>query len=172
MLYYVGTAPATQGRPDYPSDFAPPLQVPRAPVVSGPQDTSLLLTIPLDGNPLTAQYALWCENLGKWVRADGSLGDTPVWRTAATWGSRDGDRSSPQRHALIQRARTPRGQQRRDDQRPAGVARHHARRRQPVQRGLISITGEKEGIHGSLVPAHRRHCLCSSSPCRARCGAP
>jgi hypothetical protein len=87
VWYYAGSAPTRAPRPDYPSEFTPPLQVPRAPVVSGPQDTSLLLTIPLDGNPLTAQYALWCENLGKWVRADGSLGDTPVWRTAATWGA-------------------------------------------------------------------------------------
>lgn len=87
VRYYVATAPAAVPQPDFRDGFTPPLQVPRAPVVGGAQTNSLTVSVPGDTNPGATAYALRVVNLGQWVQADGTLGASPVWRTAAQWGT-------------------------------------------------------------------------------------
>ena len=41
----------------------------------------------IDGNPAHTLYAMECTTLGAWVQADGSLGGSPLYQTAAAWGS-------------------------------------------------------------------------------------
>jgi len=40
-----------------------------------------------DGNPGQTVYALKCTTLGQWVQAQGSLGASPLFKTAADWGT-------------------------------------------------------------------------------------
>ena len=40
-----------------------------------------------DGNPEHTVYAIKCTNLGLWVQTGGTLGNTPLYRTAAAWGA-------------------------------------------------------------------------------------
>jgi hypothetical protein len=40
-----------------------------------------------DGNPAETVYAIECTTLEKWVQADGNLGASPLFQTAAAWGS-------------------------------------------------------------------------------------
>ncbi len=61
---------------------------PLAPVVNNPTGTTLDTAIGTgDGNPPYTEYALYCATAGLWVRADGTLGASSVWQTAAAWGT-------------------------------------------------------------------------------------
>ena len=61
---------------------------PSATTVNNPQLTSLDVALnATDGNPATTQYAIQETTGVKYVQADGSLGATEVWQTAATWGT-------------------------------------------------------------------------------------
>lgn len=42
-----------------------------------------------DGNPAQTVYAIQCITLGQWLQAGGSLGASPLFQTAAAWGSID-----------------------------------------------------------------------------------
>jgi|GEM_PF-2255554 len=45
---------------------------------------------PNDGNPPETLYAILESQSGKYVQADGSLGDEPVWQTYEQWGAVEG----------------------------------------------------------------------------------
>lgn len=62
--------------------------IPVAPFVGNPTVTTLSVTIGTgDGNSTPTEYAIYCPSVVQWVQADGSLGVSPVWRTAAAWGA-------------------------------------------------------------------------------------
>jgi hypothetical protein len=64
--------------------------IPNAPVVSNPQTNSLDVTIDSNaqnGNGSTIQYAIQETTTSNYVQANGTLGVSPVWQTAATWGT-------------------------------------------------------------------------------------
>ncbi len=62
---------------------------PGAPVVNNPQLTTLDVTVNSsteNGNPSVTVYAIQ-ETGGQYIQANGTLGATAVWQTAATWGT-------------------------------------------------------------------------------------
>ena len=62
---------------------------PTTPTVATPATTSLNVSITSgDGNPAITQYAIYETSTNQFVQADGSLGATPVWQTASTWGTK------------------------------------------------------------------------------------
>lgn len=61
---------------------------PAVPVVGNPTGSSLDVAVGAgDGNPEHTEYALYSPTSDRWVGADNTLGETPVWRTAADWGT-------------------------------------------------------------------------------------
>ena len=61
---------------------------PVAPVLGGATARSLTVSIGAgDGNPAGTEYLVRCQTTGQWVQADGTLGSSQVWRTAADWGT-------------------------------------------------------------------------------------
>ena len=62
--------------------------VPTAPSLSNPSAHSMCVAIGGgDGNPANTQYATYCVTTSQYVKADGTMGAAPVWRTAAEWGT-------------------------------------------------------------------------------------
>lgn len=83
--------------------------VPVAPTVANPTQTTLDVTLNADGNPAYTLYALEIlPGVGgnTWVQADGSLGAAAAYQTAATWGTTTVTGLTPsttyQVHALAQ----------------------------------------------------------------------
>lgn len=68
------------------SSFTTLAATPSAPTVSNPTVSSLTVSINENGNGAAAEYAIRV-NGAQFVQADGSLGGSAVWQTAATWGS-------------------------------------------------------------------------------------
>jgi len=61
---------------------------PAAPTVGNPTTTSLAVTIGAgDGNPVATLYAIKETTTGDYVQANGSLGASAVFQTAAVWGT-------------------------------------------------------------------------------------
>ena len=61
---------------------------PLAPLVTNATPTTLDVAIDTgDGNPGNTEYAVRHVGSGLWVQADGTLGATPAWQTAAAWGA-------------------------------------------------------------------------------------
>ncbi|MFT3909040.1 MAG: lamin tail domain-containing protein [Ferruginibacter sp.] len=60
---------------------------PGAPTVASPTSSSLDVTVTLNGNPVSTQYAIQ-ETGGNYVQTDGSLAASLVWQTASTWGTK------------------------------------------------------------------------------------
>ena len=62
--------------------------MPVAPVVGGPTAGSLTVAVgPGDGNSDATTYALGVINLDQYVQANGSVAASPVFQTAAAWGT-------------------------------------------------------------------------------------
>jgi len=61
--------------------------VPGSPIVDGATFSTLNVTINQNGNPSTTTYAIFESNSGNFVQLDGSLDATPVWQSAAAWGT-------------------------------------------------------------------------------------
>ncbi|HMP72172.1 MAG TPA: fibronectin type III domain-containing protein [Kiritimatiellia bacterium] len=87
LIYYRGYAVNGIGT-GYSSDgtFWTLANVPSAPTVSSPTATTLDVVVNVNGNPAITEFAI--RTGGQYVQADGSLGATEVWQTAATWGTR------------------------------------------------------------------------------------
>lgn len=63
--------------------------VPTAPTVNNTTSSTLDVIIGSgDSNPSTTQYAIRQKSSGQYVQADGTLGASAVWQTAATWGTK------------------------------------------------------------------------------------
>jgi hypothetical protein len=60
---------------------------PGTPIVNGSTSGSLNVTIQTNSNPAATRYAIYENTTGQYVQADGTLGATPVWQSAATWAS-------------------------------------------------------------------------------------
>jgi hypothetical protein len=60
---------------------------PGTPTVANPTSSSLDVTVTLNGNPASTEYAIQ-ETGGNYVQADGSLSASAVWQTASTWGTK------------------------------------------------------------------------------------
>jgi hypothetical protein len=70
-----------------PVNFYTLANVPAAPTVNGATSMTLNVAVNENGNPSNTEYAIF-ESGGKYVQADGSLGTTAVWQTAAAWGTK------------------------------------------------------------------------------------
>lgn len=88
---------ACSGSPKYytttvatnPLNFYTLANVPTAPSVTNPTSSTLDVTVGSgDSNPSTTQYAIRQKSSGLYVQADGTLGASAVWQTAATWGTK------------------------------------------------------------------------------------
>jgi hypothetical protein len=62
--------------------------VPAAPSVINTSATTLTVTINPNGNPAATKFCIREILTGKYVQAGGALATTPVWQTAAAWGTR------------------------------------------------------------------------------------
>lgn len=62
--------------------------IPSAPTVGSPTGSSLNITIANDSNPSLTTYAIFEINTAKYVQADGTLGVSPIYQTASTWGTK------------------------------------------------------------------------------------
>jgi hypothetical protein len=62
--------------------------VPGAPTVNSPTNTSLNVLLNVNGNPAGTEFCIQEATSGKYVQADGRLGPDPVWQIAAVWGTR------------------------------------------------------------------------------------
>jgi hypothetical protein len=70
-------------------DFWTLANAPSAPTLSSATATGMSVAIGSgDGNPATTQYAIQTTSGSQYVQADGTLGASAVWQTAATWGTR------------------------------------------------------------------------------------
>jgi surface protein len=74
-------------------DFWTLANVPSAPTVNNPTATSLDVTINVNGNPESTEFAIHVTTtakspVGKFVQNDGTLGNTIFWATATTWGTK------------------------------------------------------------------------------------
>jgi RHS repeat-associated protein len=61
--------------------------IPTAPIVDGVTGTSLNITIGNDNNPSITTYAIYETTTGQYLQADGTLGATAVYQTAAGWAT-------------------------------------------------------------------------------------
>lgn len=64
--------------------------LPAAPTVSTPTQTSLRVILNVNANPADVAMAIFESTGSKYVQADGTLGDTAVWQTYSTWGGASG----------------------------------------------------------------------------------
>ena len=62
--------------------------VPSAPTVNNPTATTLDITINVNSNPSTTEFAIKDSVNGTFVQANGSLGVSAVWQTASAWGTK------------------------------------------------------------------------------------
>ena len=62
--------------------------VPDAPTLNGASQTYMSVAVNSSTNPATTQYAIYETSTSKFVQADGTLGISAVWQTAATWGTK------------------------------------------------------------------------------------
>ncbi|MCC6599855.1 MAG: hypothetical protein IT223_04180, partial [Crocinitomicaceae bacterium] len=62
-------------------------QVPNAPVLSSATSSSMNVAIGADNNASAIEYVIK-ESGGQFVQADGSLGASEIWKTAAAWGTK------------------------------------------------------------------------------------
>ena len=65
-----------------------PANVPSAPTVNNPTTTTLNVAVNVNGNPAATEFAIHETTQNKFVQADGTLGASAVWQTAATWGTK------------------------------------------------------------------------------------
>jgi hypothetical protein len=61
--------------------------VPSAPTVNNATTSTLDVAVNANGNPAATEFAIQ-ETGGNYVQADGTLGVSAVWQTAATWGTK------------------------------------------------------------------------------------
>lgn len=62
--------------------------VPAAPIVNAPTFTTLNVTIDVNGNLASTEFCIQETSTGNYVQADGALGVSAVWQSAATWGTK------------------------------------------------------------------------------------
>ena len=62
--------------------------VPSAPTVNNPTATTLDITINVNSNPTTTEFAIKDSVNGTFVQANGSMGASAVWQTATAWGTK------------------------------------------------------------------------------------
>ncbi len=62
--------------------------IPSAPTVNGRAVNSLNVTVNVNGNPASTQFAIHETTTNKYVQSDGTLNTTPVFQNAATWGTK------------------------------------------------------------------------------------
>jgi methionine-rich copper-binding protein CopC len=67
------------------SDFVTHANIPGAPIVDGSTANSLNVAINVNLNPDVTAFAIYETSTAKFVQANGSLGLTVVWQTAAQW---------------------------------------------------------------------------------------
>ncbi|MCZ8196935.1 MAG: T9SS sorting signal type C domain-containing protein [Flavobacterium sp.] len=71
------------------SSFYTSANTPNAVTVANPQTSTLDVTIATtDGNPTSTEYAIQETTGSLYVQANGSLGASAVWQTAATWATK------------------------------------------------------------------------------------
>ncbi len=67
------------------SNFVTHANIPGAPIVDGSTANSLNVAVNVNLNPDLTEFAIYETSTAKFVQANGSLGSTVVWQTAAQW---------------------------------------------------------------------------------------
>ncbi len=67
------------------SNFVTHANIPGAPIVDGSTANSLNVAVNVNLNPDATEFAIYETSTVKFVQANGSLGSTVVWQTAAQW---------------------------------------------------------------------------------------
>ncbi|MEI6143258.1 MAG: BspA family leucine-rich repeat surface protein [Mariniphaga sp.] len=62
--------------------------VPSAPTVNNATASTLDVTVNVNSNPASTEFAIYETTQSKFVQANGTLGASVVWQTAATWGTK------------------------------------------------------------------------------------
>jgi hypothetical protein len=70
------------------SNFYTLANVPSAPTVNNPTTTTLDVAVNVNSNPAITQFAIQETTSSNYVQANGSLGASAIWQTAATWGTK------------------------------------------------------------------------------------
>jgi hypothetical protein len=68
--------------------FVSPAATPNAPTVGNAGATTLDVTLAADANPAGTEYAIHETTTNQYVQANGSLGASAVYQTAAAWGTK------------------------------------------------------------------------------------
>jgi len=91
---YCARITATNSGNDSPGSYTAPFYTlanqPNAPMVNALSSNSLKIIINSNNNPPSTQYAIYNQTSGKYVQADGSLGNSAVWQTRNVWGGSSG----------------------------------------------------------------------------------
>ncbi|MBV5337149.1 MAG: hypothetical protein J0653_04040, partial [Deltaproteobacteria bacterium] len=69
-------------------DFWTLANIPAAPTVGSPTGTTLNVTINVNENPATTQFAILDTVTDQYVQANGSFGADTLWQTSAVWGTK------------------------------------------------------------------------------------
>jgi hypothetical protein len=63
---------------------------PGAPTLSNVNGTSITVTVAVNSNPASTEFAIFESGTGKWVQTNGTLNTTTVWQTFTNWGGSGG----------------------------------------------------------------------------------
>ena len=69
------------------SDFRTLANVPSAPSVSNPTPSTLDISVNVNSNPASTEFAIQDTVNGKYLQANGMRANTIVWQTATSWGT-------------------------------------------------------------------------------------
>ncbi|HRT05226.1 MAG TPA: autotransporter-associated beta strand repeat-containing protein, partial [Kiritimatiellia bacterium] len=69
--------------------------VPSAPTVNNPTSSSLDITVNVNGNPSSTEFAIQRTSDNQYLQTDGTWGASAAWATAATWGTKTATGLSP-----------------------------------------------------------------------------
>jgi hypothetical protein len=76
-------------------NFTTLANVPASPTVDNPSATTLDVTVNVNGNPASTEFAIQRTSDDQYLQANGSFGASAVWQTAATWDTTTATGLSP-----------------------------------------------------------------------------
>jgi T5SS/PEP-CTERM-associated repeat protein len=89
-IYYRGTNTNGEGASSTPATAYTLASVPSVPTLTASSFSSLKLTLNTNANPASTNFSIYNSTAGKYLQADGTLGDIAVWQTYTSWGGSSG----------------------------------------------------------------------------------
>ncbi len=81
------TSPGTETSFGSPASLFTVANTPGTPTVNNATATTLDVTVSVNSNPVTTQFAIQETGSGNYVQTDGTLGAFAAWQTASAWGT-------------------------------------------------------------------------------------